>query len=613
MPLPIEQYALIGDTHSAALVGTNGSVDWLCLPRFDSPACFAGLLGEEEHGHWQLAPVRKVTRTTRRYRGPTLILETEFTTATGRVRLTDFMPPRDRRIDVRRYVEGLEGEVEMAMELVIRFDYGRVVPWVRRITDTDGRPAILATAGPDAVCFRGDVLPKASDHRHRCRFTVGAGQTYEYSMTWFPSHQRPPSHQSTEKAIEKTESFWYRWTRSCRYQGPYQDEVTRSTIVLKGLTYHPTGGIVAAPTTSLPEQLGGSRNWDYRYCWLRDAALALRALLATGHREEARRWRAWLLRAVAGDPQDLQIMYGIAGERRIEEWIADWLPGYDGAAPVRVGNAAYTQYQADVYGEVLGALHQARESGIKEDGFSWSLQRALLTGLERGWDRPDNGIWEVRGPRRHFTYSRVMIWVALDRAVRAVEEHGLDGPAERWRALRDKVHTEVCAHGFDPELNTFTQYYGSRTVDASLLLIAQHGFLPPDDPKFRGTVEAVERELRHGPLVWRYRTEARHDRGEAGGPTRGQGDTTIDGLPPGEGAFLACSFWLVRAYARCGRRDDARALFEELLGRANDVGLYSEEYDPVAGRMTGNFPQAFSHLGLLDAAYALDGDSPAPP
>ena len=608
MPLPIEQYALIGDTHSAALVGADGSIDWLCLPRFDSTACFAALLGEQKHGHWQIAPVGEVTKTRRRYQGPTLILETEFTTPTGRVRLIDFMPPRDRRIDVRRCVTGLEGEVEMAIELVIRFDYGRIVPWVRRITDADGRTAILATAGPDAVCLRGDVLPKAVDHRHRSRFTVRAGEEYDFSMTYFPSHQRPPAYQSMDKAMEKTESFWYRWARRCSYQGPYADQVTRSSVVLKALTYQPTGGIVAAPTTSLPEQFGGTRNWDYRYCWLRDAALVLRALLATGYREEARRWRAWLLRAVAGDPQDLQIMYGIAGERRIEEWVADWLPGYDGAAPVRIGNAAYTQYQADVYGEVLGALHAAREAGIQEDGFSWSLQCALLRGLERGWDRPDNGIWEVRGPMRHFTHSRVMIWVALDRAIRAVEEHGLDGPVERWRALRDKVHAEVCAHGFNSELNTFTQYFGSRTVDASLLLIPQYGFLPPDDRRVHGTVAAVERELRHGPLVYRYRTEARHPRGEAGGPTRGQGDTTIDGLPPGEGAFLACSFWLVTAYALCGRRDEARALFEELLGLTNDVGLLAEEYDPQAGRMTGNFPQAFSHLGLLNAAYALDGD-----
>ncbi|MGH3656307.1 MAG: glycoside hydrolase family 15 protein [Micromonosporaceae bacterium] len=594
MPLPIEQYAIIGDTQSAALVGTDGSIDWLCLPRFDSAACFAALLGDHGHGHWQLAPAGEVVSTTRRYRGPTLILETEYVTPTGRVRLVDVMPPRDRRVDVHRRVEGLDGEVEVDMELVIRFDYGHVVPWVRRITDPDGAPAILAMAGPDAVCLRGDILPSAADHRHRCRFTVKAGESYDFSLTWFPSHQQAPGTQSMDQAIERTESFWHRWTRRCAYQGPYREQVLRSTIVLKALTYHPTGGIVAAPTTSLPEQLGGARNWDYRYCWLRDTALTLRALMSTGHREEARRWRDWLLRAVAGDPHDLQILYGLGGERRIAEWIPDWLPGYQGASPVRVGNAAYTQYQADVYGEVLGALHQARVSGIAEDTFSWSLQKALLADLEQTWDQPDSGVWEVRGPQRHFTHSRMMVWVALDRAIRAVEEFGLSGPVDRWRTLRDKVHAEVRDQGFNSELGTFTQYYGSRNVDASLLQVTHLGFLPPDDPRVIGTVEAVERELRDGPLVWRYRTEAEH-----------QGET-VDGLPPGEGAFLACSFWLVRAYADAGRTADARALFEDLLALTNDVGLLAEEYDPVAGRMTGNFPQAFSHLGLLSAAYALD-------
>ncbi|MQA24165.1 MAG: glycoside hydrolase family 15 protein [Micromonosporaceae bacterium] len=594
MALPIEQYALLGDTHSAALVGANGSIDWLCLPRFDSPAVFAALLGDEEHGCWRLAPAGEVISVSRRYRGPTMILETEFATASGRVRVTDFMPPRDRRIDLRRRVEGLDGEVEMAMLLVIRFGYGEVLPWVRRV-EVDGEPAITATAGPDAVCFRGDVLPQRADHQHRCSFAVRAGDTLDFSLTWYDSHQRPPRPQPLEPALARTESFWSRWAGRCRYSGRYADAVIRSTLTLKALTYHPTGGIVAAPTTSLPEQLGGARNWDYRYCWLRDAALTLRALLATGHREEARRWRDWLLRAVAGDPADLQILYGVAGERRIGEWVAEWLPGYQGAAPVRIGNAAHRQYQADVYGEVLGALHHARLAGIAEDGFSWPLQKALLGQLEQTWDQPDNGIWEVRGPQRHFTHSRVMVWVALDCAIRAVEDFGLPGPAERWRALRKKVHDEVCEAGFDSDRGAFTQYYGGRSLDASLLQMPHLGFLPGDDPRVVGTVEAIERELREGPLVYRYSTGAEHD---------GQ---TVDGLPPGEGAFLACGFWLVRAYALIGRRDDARSLFEELLELANDVGLYAEEHDPAADRMTGNFPQAFSHLALLSAADSLEG------
>jgi len=472
----------------------------------------------------------------------------------------------------------------MEHEYVLRFDYGRVIPWVRRVTDAEGRQAISAIAGPDALCLRGDILPEASNGRHVGRFPVVAGQVLDFSLTWYPSHEPPPRCHQAPDRLKATAGYWAAWAERCRYQGPYRDEVMRSLLTLKALTFAETGGIVAAPTTSLPEQLGGERNWDYRYCWLRDAALTLFALMATGYKDEARAWRAWLLRAVAGDPDDLQILYGIGGERRLPEWIADWLPGYQGAAPVRIGNAAHGQVQFDVYGEVMEALELARDDGIAEDDFSWPLQRALVDSLEARWTEPDNGIWEVRGPPRPFTHSRVMTWVAFDRVVRACERYGLPGPVDRWRKVRDTIHAEVCERGFNPKVGAFTQYYGATELDASVLMIPSVGFLPATDPRVLSTIDAVERELRRGPLVWRYTTAPVHD-GE-----------TVDGLPPGEGAFLACSFWLVRALAQAGRKAEATELFEEVVALSNDVGLLAEEYDPAAGRQVGNFPQAFSHL-----------------
>ena len=593
MSVPIEDYALIGDTETAALVGKDGSIDWLCLPRFDSAACFAAILGDEENGHWRIAPAGEVTAVRRRYRDDTLILETEFETATGVVRLIDCMPTRDQRADVLRRVEGVRGRVDMELEWVIRFGYGKVMPWVRHVRDRENVEAVVAVAGPDAVCLRGNIVPRAAGQRHRAEFTVSAGEELDFSMTWFPSHTKVPHRYEPSSTLAQTEQYWKRWAKRCTYDGRYATPVLRSLITLKAMTYLPTGGIVASVTTSLPEQFGGQRNWDYRYCWLRDASLSLWSLLATGYRDEAQAWRQWLLRSAAGDPDDLQILYGVAGERRIPEFELDWLPGYEGSAPVRIGNEAAEQYQADVFGEVMDALHAARCHGIEEDGFSWPLQLALMSYLERNWDWPDNGIWEVRGPRRHFTHSRVMVWVAFDRAVRAVEEFGLHGPVERWRKLRDTVHAEVMEKGWNEDLQSFTQYYGSTNVDASLLLISHMGFLPGGHERVQGTIRAVERELRDGIFVKRYSTEAEH------------GGETVDGLPPGEAAFLMCSFWLAGSYARSGRTDEARELFERLLELCNDVGLLSEEYDQKLGRMAGNFPQAFSHLALVDAAHTL--------
>ncbi|HEY1180207.1 MAG TPA: glycoside hydrolase family 15 protein [Phytomonospora sp.] len=593
MPLPIEQYALLGDLSTAALVGLDGSIDWLCLPRFDSGAVFAAILGDAENGRWKIAPTDERATATRRYVGSSLVLETEFSTPTGRVRVTDFMPPRDRRADLFRRVEGIEGTVEMGQEFVLRFDYGRIRPWVRRVHDHEGREAISAVAGPDALCLRGDVLPDAADHRHSGTFTVRKGRILDFSMTWYPSHERLPRCHDTDERLKATLGYWHAWSERCSYQGRYRDIVLRSLLTLKALTFAETGGMVAAPTTSLPEQVGGPRNWDYRFCWLRDAALSLRALLDTGFRDEARAWRAWLLRTVAGDPEDLQIMYGVAGERRLAEWTADWLPGYFGSTPVRIGNAAHGQVQFDVYGEVMDALAAARDRGLAEDDFSWPLQATLVDSLAERWHQPDSGIWEVRGEPRPFTHSRIMSWVAFDRAVKAVEKHKLPGNVERWKKVRDEIRHEVLAKGFDEELNAFTQYYGSGTVDAALLEVGSMGFLPEDDPRVLGTVDAVDRELRQGPLVWRYLTHAMTPEG------------TVDGLPPGEGAFLACSFWLVKSLADGGRKEEATELFEELLGLANDLGLLAEEYDPHLGRLVGNFPQAFSHLTLVHAALAL--------
>ncbi|MEU3405970.1 glycoside hydrolase family 15 protein [Streptomyces sp. NPDC006670] len=593
MTQPIEDYALIGDLMTSALVGRDGSIDWLCLPRFDSGACFAALLGDEENGHWRIAPAGAADgeRCTRRaYADGTLVLESLWETDEGTVKVTDFMPQRDTAPDVMRIVEGVSGRVTVRSTLRLRFDYGRVVPWVRR---SEGDR--VAVAGPDSVWFRSEppVRTWGEDNSTRSEFTVGPGEKVAFVLTWHPSHQPRPARVDPYEALEQSLADWRDWSAECRYEGPYQEAVTRSLITLKALTYAPTGGIAAAATTSLPEELGGVRNWDYRYCWLRDATLTLGALLSTGFRDEARAWRGWLLRAVAGDPADLQIMYGIGGERRIPETELPWLRGYAGSAPVRVGNAAVDQLQLDVYGEVLDSLYLARSTGLASERHAWNIQLALLDFLERNWRRPDEGLWEVRGPRRHFTHSKVMAWVAADRAVRTLEAAPqMPGDVERWRAMRDEVHRDVCEHGYDPERGTFTQYYGSRELDAATLLIPRVGFLPPEDPRVVGTVDAVRAELGSSGLVRRYSTE---------GPS-------VDGLPGDEGAFLACSFWLADALHLTGRPKEARELFERLLAVRNDVGLLAEEYDPASGRQLGNFPQAFSHIGLVNTALTLGSD-----
>jgi GH15 family glucan-1,4-alpha-glucosidase len=585
VPLPLEDYALIGDTQTAGLVGRDGSLDWLCLPRFDAPACFAALLGTPAHGRWSIAPRGASRAVRRRYRPHSLVLEQEFETPTGRVRLTDFMPPRGSEPDLVRIVEGLAGKVELEMELRIRFDYGSIVPWVRRVDDH-----LLAIAGPDALYLWTPAPIEGHDLTTAARFEVRAGDSVPFVLAWHPSHlslSNPVPDPAA--ALEDTCRWWEAWAGRCTYEGPWREQVVRSLITLKALTYAPTGGIVAAPTTSLPEQLGGVRNWDYRYCWLRDATFTLFALMVGGYTEEAASWRNWLLRAVAGDPNDLQILYGPAGERRLTETEVSWLPGYEDARPVRIGNAASGQRQLDVFGEVMDVLDAARRAGMPPDANAWALQQELLRHLETIWQEPDEGIWEVRGPRRHFTHSKVMAWVAFDRAVRAVEEAGADGPVHRWRSLRSAIHREVCAKGFNEALGAFTQYYGATIPDASLLMIPLVGFLPADDPRVAGTVALVERELLRNGLVSRYPRETSH----------------VDGLPPGEGAFLPCSFWLVDNYVLAGRRDDATALFERLLALANDVGLLAEEYDPASRRLVGNYPQAFSHVALVNTARNL--------
>ncbi len=587
MALRLEDYALIGDNHTAALVGRDGSIDWLCLPRFDSAACFAALLGTPEHGRWLLAPAGEVRATARRYRGDTLVLETDFAVHGGAVRIVDCMPRRQDEPAVVRTVYGLRGRVPMHMQLVIRFDYGRIVPWVRRLEDG----TLTAIAGPDALCLRTPVALRGQDFTTVARFTVGEGERVPFMLQWYPSHRPPPRAADPARAVEETERWWRRWAERCTYTGPWREAVVRSLVTLRALAYEPTGGIVAAPTTSLPEQAGGVRNWDYRYCWLRDAAMSLSALLESGYVEEACAWRDWLLRAVAGAPRDLQIMYGPAGERRLAEYELPWLPGYEGARPVRVGNAAAGQLQLDVYGEVLAAMHLAREAGIPAGTHAWAVERALLDFLEETWREPDQGIWEVRGPRRHFTHSKVMAWLAFDCAVRAVEHFGLDGPAGRWRHVRDTIRAEVLARGWNAERGAFVQYYGGTALDASLLMIPLVGFLPADDPRVRGTIAAIERELVVDGFVRRYGEES--------------GD--VDGLPPGEGAFLACTFWLADALALEGRTAEARQLFERLLALRNDVGLLAEEYDPRARRLMGNFPQAFSHFALVNTARRLAG------
>jgi GH15 family glucan-1,4-alpha-glucosidase len=583
MPLRIEDYALIGDTQSAALVGKDGSIDWLCLPRFDADACFAALLGSEENGRWLLAPSGGIRRVRRRYRPGTLVLETDFETDTGTLRVIDCMPPRSREPDLVREAVCLEGHVSVRMELAIRFGYGSRTPWVHRI---NGR--FTAMAGPDALTFLSDVPLRNEDATLSAGFPLSAGQRARFLLAWHPSHEPPPPCIDPATAAQHTEAWWREWSSHCTYDGPWREQVLRSLIVLKALTYSPTGGIVAAPTTSLPEALGGVRNWDYRYCWLRDATFTLLALLQAGYREEAQAWRDWLLRAVAGEPDELQIMYGVAGERRLTEQELPWLSGYQGARPVRLGNAAVCQFQLDVFGEVLDCLHLARRSGVPPREEGWELQRHLLDFLESNWERTDEGIWEVRGPPQHFTHSKVMAWVAVDRAIQTAEHFRLPAPLERWRELRARIHAQVCERGYDAGRGSFVQAYGSKELDAALLLIPQLGFLPASDPRVVGTVDTIQRELCEGGLVRRYDTHR-----------------SEDGLPPGEGTFLACSFWLADALTLLCRTDEARTLFERLLSLCNDVGLLAEEYDPRTKRQLGNFPQAFSHVALINTAQNL--------
>lgn len=581
----IEDYALIGDLQTAALVDRSGAIDWLCLPHFDSPACFAALLGGAEAGTWLMAPAGSGPATRRHYRDDALILETEWDTADGSVRLIDFMPPRGVAADVVRVVEGVRGTVPMAMTLCLRFDYGHVVPWVRR---RDG--GLSAIAGPDAVWLRTPVPTHGRELTTVAEFTVTEGQRIPFVLTHQLSHLPAPQPVDAEQAQAETERWWSAWMAQCSYTGSWQPEVRRALMLLKALTFAPTGGILAAATTSLPEQLGGPRNWDYRYCWLRDATFTLQALLGTGFVDEARAWREWLVRAVAGDPADLQIMYGADGRRRLPEFELPWLAGYENSSPVRVGNAAASQLQLDVWGEVLDGLHLARDSGLPTDDTAWDVQRALLDFLEGNWQRCDYSLWEIRGPARHFVHSKVMAWAGVDRAVRTVENHQLEGPLSRWRALRDEIHADVCDHGYNAQRGCFTQSYGSDHLDAALLLLPRVGFLPYDDPRIVGTVEAVQKELCCDGLLLRYLPE-RSD----------------DGLPGSEGAFLACSFWLVDALCGIGRPDEATALFERLLKLRNDVGLLSEEYDPKSGRQLGNTPQAFSLVGLINSARQLSG------
>ena len=591
MPLAIEQYALIGDCHTGALVGLDGSIDWLCLPRFDSPSTFGALLGSEDHGHWRVAPRGAALANSREYRRDSFTLVTRWITEDGEVEVIDLMPMGDRRADVIRRVHGVRGTVAMEQVLRIRFDYAAALPWIRQSPEFDGpgenAHALIAVAGPDSVIVRGPHL-EPDGLAHRSSFTVSEGETVEIVLTWFPAHRRPPEPLDVDERVERTEAWWRDWASSVPDLGEYDTAARRSLLVLRALTHEDTGGIVAAATTSLPEELGGVRNWDYRYVWLRDAALTLQALMLHGFGREAEGWRNWLLRAIAGDPADVQIMYGLAGERRLTEWEVESLPGYRDSAPVRVGNAAFTQFQGDVFGEVMLALEQARMIGVADDDFSWSLQLALLQFVERNLDRDDNGIWEIRGPQRQFTHSRAMMWAAFECGIRAVQQHGLAGPVERWIELRDDLRAEIDERGYDESRNTFVQYYGGTGVDASLLLLPELGYLAYDDPRMLGTVAEIERTLLEDGLLRRYRSESR-----------------VDGIPGDEKAFLACSFWLVQQYAGSGRLDEAIALMDTLVGLSNDVGLLSEEYDPVAGIQLGNLPQAFSHLALVRAADAI--------
>jgi GH15 family glucan-1,4-alpha-glucosidase len=584
MSEPIEDYALIGDGETAALVSRRGSVDWLCLPRFDSPACFAALLGGPEHGRFSLAPRDGARSIRRRYRDSTLVLETEFETDGGAVTVVDCMPQREGPPVLIRQVVGTRGTVAMRMELVMRMDYGSVVPWVRRSAD-----GIHAVAGPEALALATDLPLRGEGLTTVADFEVAAGQRRSLTLAWHPSHLPTPPPLDPDAAVRDTEAWWRRWVDTCRFQGPDRDAVVRSLVTIKALIYEPTGGIVAAPTTSLPEQLGGVRNWDYRICWVRDATFALYALVLGGYLDEARAWRQWLLRALAGTPEQVQVMYGLAGERRLTEIELPWLPGYAGSAPVRIGNAAHAQFQLDVWGEMLDAAHAAQRQGLERDPEGSRVVTKLMEHLESVWTEPDEGIWEVRGPRRHFTHSKVMAWVAADRMAKLTEAAG-GGEPDRWRALGATIHADVCRRGFDPARNAFVQAYGARELDASLLMIPLVGFLPPEDPRVRGTVAAIERELMVDGLVQRYTTES-----------------GVDGLPPGEGVFLACSFWLVDNLVLQGRRDEARRLFDRLLGLRNDVGLLAEQYDPRGRRQLGNFPQALSHIALINSASNLSG------
>ena len=578
---------MIGDTQTAALIGDDGSVDWMCAPRFDSGACFAALLGDENHGRWLLAPAAGGHATRRRYRDGTLVLETEFDTPEGSVRITDLMPIREKTVDMVRIVEGLHGHVPMQMHMTIRFDYGSIIPWVR-----DVHGALVAIGGPDALVLRTPIETKGVGHSTVAEFTVRRGQRVPFTLAWYPSNQDVPRPINATWALTRTSSWWHEWSKKWTYDGEWPQAVQRSVITLKALTYAPTGGIVAAPTTSLPEWIGSVRNWDYRYCWLRDATFTLLALIQAGYEEEAKAWRGWLLRAGAGESSDLQIMYGAAGERRLTEWEVPWLPGYQGSQPVRVGNAASEQFQLDVYGEVIDALYESRRGAIVErDLHALDLILTLLDFLEDAWKRPDEGIWEVRGPRQHFTHSKVMAWVAFDRVVRGLHEFGTQDDidtANRFAAIRDEIHAEVCAKAYDADRKTFVQAYGSSNLDAALLMMSLVGFLPASDERMQGTVAAIQRELTTDGFVRRYSTDA-----------------AVDGLPPGEGVFLPCTFWMADNLALMGRVDEGRALFERLLGVANDVGLLSEEYDPVAKRQLGNFPQAFTHVALVNSGCNL--------
>jgi GH15 family glucan-1,4-alpha-glucosidase len=587
MALNIEDYGLIGDCHTGALVGNDGSIDWLCAPRFDSPSMFGALLGDEDHGRWLVRPAGGAVSMTREYLEDTFVLVTHWETSTGRVDVTDFMPTENKRADIVRRITGIEGSVELRQELRVRFDYADALPWVRQAPEAGGN-ALIAVAGPDAVIIRGPHL-RASDEAHFSVFTVAKGETVDIVLTWYPSHREPPDAIDVSQCLEDTTQWWRDWASRCEAPARYGAEVHRSLLVLRALTNEDTGGIVAAATTSLPEEFGGSRNWDYRYVWLRDASLTLHVLITHGFANEATGWRGWLLRAIAGDPNDVQIMYGIGGERRLVEWELPSLPGYRNSAPVRIGNGAFLQYQGDMFGEVMLSLSKAREAGIEDTPLSWSLQRALLLFVEKNWRRADNGIWEIRGPKRHFTHSRVMLWAAFDCGIRAVRDFGLDGPAEHWQQLRQELANEIESKGWDPVLGSYTQFYGSGTVDASLLQMPQVGYLAADDPRMLGTVKAIESLLLRDGLLLRYLTESR-----------------VDGLPGGEHPFLACSFWLAEQYAASGRTDDAIALMDRLVGFCNDLGLLSEEYDVAGARQVGNTPQALSHLALVRAADAID-------